>query len=258
MNKNTPFISVVTASYNNDYTLTKTIESVKNQTFSDIEHIVVDNCSTDSTVSILKKYENTFPLNWVSEPDKGIADALNKGLSKASGKYILVIQADDYLISPDIIERNYPLLRSEKYDIVGFPVVIEGHPNKGTYLAPIRNLWQFRFKTVLRHQGTFIHRNVHEKIGIYDNQFRICMDYDLFYRALLEKLNIKLGNEPIARMRGTGVATNLENINRRLGENYKVQCKNERSTYWKAIQFLYHKYCMTIRPTIKRSYRVEQ
>ena len=86
-------VTILTAALNSGATIKKTLESVRNQTFRDFEHVVIDGGSRDETLEILKEYENTYNLTWISESDKGIADALNKGLRLAGGRYIIVIQA---------------------------------------------------------------------------------------------------------------------------------------------------------------------
>ena len=158
-----PFFTILTASLNNRSTIKQTIESIKNKTYQNFEHIVIDGDSEDGTPDILKKAAHTYPLTWISEPDKGIADALNKGLRYATGKYILVIQADDSLLGPEILESLYPLLSTERVDVCSFPVIFD-HPEKGKLLRkPIRILWWNHFKFIFPHQGCFVHRRVFDQ-----------------------------------------------------------------------------------------------
>ena len=119
-----PFVTILTAALNSGATIKKTLESVRNQTFPIFEHIVIDGGSRDETLEILKEYENTYNFTWISESDKGISDALNKGLRLAGGRYIIVIQADDQLLHPDILDNVFPQLESEKFDILSFPVIV--------------------------------------------------------------------------------------------------------------------------------------
>ena len=189
-----PFITILTAALNSGSTLKKTLETVRNQTFQDIEHIVIDGGSRDETLDILKEFENTYNLTWISEPDHGISDALNKGLRLSSGRYILVIQADDQLLHHNILDNVFPQLKSENFDILSFPVILD-HPAKGKILSkPIKHLWWNHFKFVFRHQGCFVHRRVFDQIGMFRNEFRICLDYDFFYRALPEIAQLNLAN----------------------------------------------------------------
>lgn len=98
-------ISIITVSYNAAKTIEQTIQSVVNQTYDNIEYIIIDGGSTDGTVDIIKKYEDKIAY-WVSEPDKGIYDAMNKGILKASGEYIYFLGADDWLYNESVMERR--------------------------------------------------------------------------------------------------------------------------------------------------------
>ncbi len=138
---NNPFFTILTASFNNESTIKQTVESILSQTFQNLEHIVIDGGSTDGTIDILKKFVNFYNISWLSEPDQGIAEALNKGLRKAKGQFIIVIQADDRFLNPNILEQVFQLLDNEKTDIISFPVILD-HPVKGKVLRkPIRSLW---------------------------------------------------------------------------------------------------------------------
>ena len=231
-----PFFTILTASLNSESTIIENLESIKNQTIQNLEHIVIDGKSQDTTCHILKEYENTYKLRWLSEPDKGIGDALNKGLSLSQGRYIIVIQADDRLLNPNILENVYPLLNNEKTDLWSFPVIFN-HQDKGKVLKkPIKFLWWNHFKFIFPHQGCFVHRRVFDKIGGFRKEFNIAMDYDFFYRALAGKLSIQFGKFPVAVMGGAGVGSNLKFIYNRLAEEKMVQMQNEKNIFWKAFQ----------------------
>jgi glycosyltransferase involved in cell wall biosynthesis len=236
---NNPFFTIITASFNNQSTITQTLESIKNQTFQNFEHIVIDGGSNDGTVEILKELENSYNISWLSEPDQGIAEALNKGLRQAQGKYIIVIQADDSLLTPNILEKVYPLLKMQRIDILSFPVILQ-HPDKGKVLRkPNRLLWWNHFKFIFPHQGCFVHQRVFKKIGGFRKEFKINMDYDFFYRALQERFMVKFGKFPVAIMGGKGVGTNLEMIDKRLKEERLVQRLNERNPLWRLAQNIF-------------------
>ena len=238
--KNSPLFSVLTASLNNGFTIERTLESVKNQSFQDFEHIVIDGGSRDETLDILKEYENTYNLLWISEPDNGISDALNKGLGLSSGRYIIVIQADDQLIHPNILDNVFPQLKNEKFDILSFPVILD-HPAKGkVFSKPIQHLWWNHFKFVFRHQGCFVHKRVFDQIGVFRNEFKICLDYDFFYRALTRNYSVKFGKFPVTLMGGEGVSSNPKFILKRLKEERLVQALNEKKLFWRLFQFIFH------------------
>ena len=236
-----PFITILTAALNNGSTIKRTLESVRNHTFQDMEHIVIDGESRDETCDILREFEDAYKLFWISEPDQGIANALNKGLKRSNGRYILVIHADDQLLRPDTLTRVYPLLKKDRFDINGFPVVLEHPINGRILLKPKRAIWWHHFKTIFLHQGTFVHKRVFDRIGAFREQFSIALDYDFFYRALMSRSMIKFGNEPIALMGGKGISSTPELIIKRLHEEALVRKMNENNLFWRNAQLLFQK-----------------
>jgi glycosyltransferase involved in cell wall biosynthesis len=242
MTENNIFFTILTASLNADATMRSTLESVRNQTFQGFEHIVIDGKSSDNTVIILKDYQGTYNLHWCSERDKGISDALNRGLKLATGHYILVIQADDALLNPFTLERVFFSVKKKRYDIHSFPVIMT-HPVYGEIMRkPIRRLWWNRFKFIFPHQGCFVHRRVFEKVGGFREDFAIAMDYDFFYRAILARCTVKFHRTPpVAKMGGKGIGTRLDCLNLRLAEERMVQDMNETNTLWRAFQFFFRK-----------------
>ena len=99
-------ISLITITYNSEITLSDTIQSVLNQTYPNIEYIIVDGASKDNTVSIIKEYEPLFKgsMKWISEPDKGLYDAMNKGIRMATGDIVGILNSDDYFTSNEILQ----------------------------------------------------------------------------------------------------------------------------------------------------------
>jgi glycosyltransferase involved in cell wall biosynthesis len=238
MGKNT-FFTILTAAFNSSATLEKTLTSIGEQTFQNLEHIVVDGGSCDETQDILKSFESSYNLTWISEPDRGISHALNKGLRLARGRYILVIQADDQLLSPDILKKVFPYLKKEQFDIISFPVVLDD-PVRGKVLRkPIRLLWWNHFKFILSHQGCFVHRKVFNRVGGFREKFKINLDYDFFYRALAHNSTVKFVDFPIALMGGSGIGSISKFTLERLKEERLVQKLNEQNQLWKAAQLVF-------------------
>ncbi len=235
----TPFYTIITASLNNELSIQRTLESIRNQTFKELQHIVVDGGSKDNTLDIIKAFEGTYNLSYVSESDTGIADALNKGLKLAKGKYVLVIQADDCIPDFHLLENVYSMLKDETADIYSFPVIM-GHPKKGKIkLKPVRVKWWNRFKFIFLHQGTFVHKRVYEQTGDFNTEYSIAMDYDFFYRALKEKPVIAFGNFPVAEMSGDGIGSNSKFLLKRLKEEVLVQTANETNILWRFVQTIF-------------------
>jgi glycosyltransferase involved in cell wall biosynthesis len=237
--KNIPFFTILTASLNNDSTIKQTVTSIKRQTFQNFEHIVIDGGSDDETLDTLKEVRESYNIFWTSEPDNGIPDALNKGLERANGRYIIVLQADDSFLKSNTLEDVYTKLKSEHIDICSFPVILQ-HPVKGRILRkPIARLWWNHFKFIFPHQGCFVHQRVFKKIGGFREEFTINMDYDFFYRALQENCIVKFKKIPVALMGGKGVGTDPKMMNKRLKEERRVQQLNERNPFWRLAQNIF-------------------
>ncbi len=239
--RQSPFFTVLTASLNNGKSIRDTLVSVREQTFNDLEHIIIDGGSDDETLGILSDFENTHHLKWISEADRGISHALNKGLKRGQGRYILIAHSDDYLLNRSTLEGVYPKLKEERLDIYTFPIILD-HPVRGHILIkPKRPTWWYHFKTIFPHQGTFVHKRVFDRIGGFREQFSIALDYDFFYRALMSRSTVKFGNQPIALMGGKGISSAPELLVKRLHEEALVRRINENNLFWRIAQLLFQK-----------------
>ncbi len=252
-----PIFTILTASLNSETTIDKSLHSVRKQTFQNLEHIIVDGGSDDRTIEIIKQHERFYNLIWLSEPDNGIAEALNKGIERASGKYILVLGADDYFLDGNTLHDAYDIVKDERFDIYSSPVVVD-HPTKGKFgYKPFRILWWHHFKTIFPHQGTFVHNRIFKHVGKFCEDFYIAFDYDFFYRALKFKPTIKFGSKPISIMGGAGISGNQNFINWRLNEEMLIQNTNESQPIWKILQLifrtLYFPYKTKLLPSLIKS-----
>ncbi|HYH21265.1 MAG TPA: glycosyltransferase family 2 protein [Azospirillum sp.] len=178
-----PLYSLITIVRNAADTLERTLQSVERQTYPAVEYIVVDAGSTDGTVDILKKYEHLITY-WCSEPDGGHADAANKGVKQAAGRFIGFVYADDWL-ADDFIEKTADILSNGKYDYVfgdmnlikdgEFAFRLLGDPNfksKLSYRVPVMN-----FPTV----SACAH--VYQKAGLFDMAYKVAPDNDWLLRV---------------------------------------------------------------------------
>ena len=145
--KQNPFFSVLTACFNSCRTIRDNLLSVRYQSFDDLEHIVIDGDSEDNTISILYEFDNNEKLQWISETDRGIAHALNKGLQLAKGRYILIINGDDRLVDKNVLLRIYSELKNENLDIFSCPVFKETPSGD---LRPYRPRYRFAGGIILR------------------------------------------------------------------------------------------------------------
>ncbi|NEW07084.1 glycosyltransferase [Paenibacillus sp. SYP-B3998] len=176
---NKPLVTIITVVRNRAKKLERAMLSVFNQTYDNVEYIIVDGGSTDETVDIIKRYENGIDY-YVSEPDKGIYNAINKGLSFASGDYIGILNSDDWYTS-DAIELSVKQLTEEDADYSGAEeyVINEDGSIVGIYeLKPFSNiaLWA---QNPCNHGTMFISRKAYEAIGLYDENYRIAADYKM-------------------------------------------------------------------------------
>lgn len=205
-------ISIITVCFNSGETIRTAIESVLAQKYKDVEHIVIDGGSTDDTLTILKEYQYGIS-RIVSEPDRGIYDAMNKGIALASGDFIGILNSDDFYphnqVLNEVVEThlNYP-----DVDILlgGVDFVSSGQLNKVTrhYPALPFKPWKLRFGLMPPHPGAFIKKTAYKTVGHYKTDYRIGADFDFFVRAfLLCKLSYKTIDRHWVRMRVGGVST---------------------------------------------------
>ncbi len=174
-------VSIITAVFNRAAQLRECLQSVQAQVNVTAEHLVVDGGSTDGSKDLLQQHAGQLAY-WVSEPDKGIADAMNKGIPHAQGEWLLFLHSDDQFLCPDSLHDCMRVLRHSRADIVGFPIRY-GTPPRTRILSPRGGGPWLHFKTGLLHQGTFIRRRLFEQVGLYDCRFQIAMDYEFFLRA---------------------------------------------------------------------------
>lgn len=179
-------LSLITASYNSARTIADTLRSVNVQTYPQIEYLVVDGGSKDDTMAIVAR-EGERVTSAVSEPDKGIYDAYNKGLKRATGDVIGFINSDDYYCAPDVIENVTKAFEDPTVEAVHADLVYVDPENTGR----IERHWKSRPATVenLRrgfipaHPTLFLTRAAYDKIGEYDTSYRLAADYDFMLRA---------------------------------------------------------------------------
>jgi len=233
-----PKITIVTVTLNSEQYLEDTITSVVNQTYPFIEYIIVDGQSTDGTFDIIKKYKHGIN-QWISEPDSGITEAMNKGIAMASGEFILFLHSDDYLLDTNSVEKAVSFMDGNE-EIFAFSILFK------TQSATIysKSSWNglFNFKTKLFHQGVFCRRDLFDKIGLFDTQFKIAMDYDFFLRAYRNQCRVKiLKNLTVTLMRDTGISSRRDwnSLRKRFTEEKQVHYKNSRTILDKVIYFLY-------------------
>ncbi|MDR2955149.1 MAG: glycosyltransferase [Prevotella sp.] len=179
-------ISVITVNYNNAEGLKRTIESIAPHITSELEYIVIDGASTDNSIEIIKQHADKISY-WISEPDKGVFCAMNKGLEKASGEYVL------YINSGDLINNNadFKKLQSflEREDLVYFDIEMQTGENSNSFINTYPDKLDFKFfaEQSLPHQATFIKRKTLIEYGGYNEQMRLGADWAFTINAVCLK-----------------------------------------------------------------------
>ncbi|MBA3705763.1 MAG: glycosyltransferase [Bacteroidetes bacterium] len=178
-----PKLSIITINYNDAKGLELTIRSVVDQIFSDYEFIVIDGASTDASVEVIKKYQDKISY-WVSEKDKGIYNAQNKGILIAKGDYCLFLNSGDYLKDNKVLSTVFSKNPSE--DIVYGDMIIDygsGELIYGTH--PKKITFDFLIHTTLWHPVSFIKRKLFDLYGLYNEKWKIISDYDFFLKTII-------------------------------------------------------------------------
>ncbi|VFQ47290.1 glycosyltransferase family 2 protein [Desulfoluna butyratoxydans] len=251
-----PFFSIITASYNADRTIDKTIRSIKKQTFKNYEHIVVDGGSKDQTLSILTHHSGSYPLRYVSEDDHGVADAMNKGVHISTGEYIVFIHADDELADASTLQGVFNDMTRETSKVYAYAINFVAR--NGSHIArPIRIPFWYKLRNTIPHQGAFVHRDIFRKYGTFDTSFSISMDYKLFYAVLLAKEPVVYSNTIVSNMGSQGISSDRNQCHERLKQDFRIQNTLETSLFWKWVhlffQYPYYLYKTQIVPRIKQS-----
>ena len=205
-------VSVITVVYNGEKTIAEAINSVLSQDYDNIEYIIVDGASKDGTMSIVNQFGNKIS-KVVSEPDKGLYDAMNKGLALATGDVIGILNADDLYANNQVVSAIVSTFeQNQELDAVSSDVAIYKEENFSRpwryYAAKSFRLWQFRLGIQPPHPGFFVKRTVYEKYGNFDTQYRISADFDLLLRFLyIHKTKTKYIDLLSVKMRDGGLSS---------------------------------------------------
>ena len=183
-------LSIITINRNNATGLEKTMRSVATQTFKDFEYIVVDGASTDGSVEVIKELEPEFAnLKWVTEPDSGIYNAMNKGMRMASGEYFQILNSADCLASEDVIERMLLALENSGYPSILYGNMIKCFPDGRKLLdrsfAGREITMLGMYKGTLNHDPAFIRCDLFDKYGYYDESLKIVSDWKWYLQAII-------------------------------------------------------------------------
>lgn len=223
-------VSVVTVVFNGEKHLEQTIQSVLTQTYGNIEYIIIDGGSTDGTLDIIKKYEDRLAY-WVSEPDNGISDAFNKGIIKATGEIIGILNADDWY-EPDSVAQL--VANAEKGDVFHGVMQYWGDEKKLHKTYPDASL--LAKEMTINHPTVFVKKWVYEKYGVFRLDYRYAMDYELMLRFFVNGVKFYAIDSVLTNMRYEGVSDTmwkkaLQESRRAKDENLPSQ-KRQNSLYF--------------------------
>lgn len=223
-------VSIITVCFNSELTIKETINSVINQTYNDIEYIIIDGKSTDNTLNIIKKYSNRVNV-LISEKDDGLYHAMNKGVSLATGDVIGILNSDDLFYSKNTIKNVLKyFIEDEKIKILyGNIIFFNSLTGKVTRFWKSKSYYKsfFEHGNIPPHPSVFIKKEIYSK-NKFNTNFKIAADYEFLLR-LLKKTNItsKYINENIVRMREGGISTTAKNLFFQNIEVFKSwQCNN--------------------------------
>ena len=234
--KENPLISIITVVYNGEKSIERTICSVVNQNYDNIEYIIIDGNSTDGTLDIIKKYDEKIDY-WQSESDSGIYNAMNKGIQHITGEYCLFLNSGDYLVGYNVISsvlgelKDYDIIVGK--EIMSNRTVISGISRKKLNIFTYMNGF-------IPHESTFIKSAILKKRN-YNEQYRIISDYVFFFNELfINKSSYKTINNKITMFLLDGISSvNRELANKELNEFYHnslpdyvldVYLRNQRNT----------------------------
>lgn len=227
-----PLVSIVTITFNliknnRVNTFNQCVESVHNQTYKNIEHLIIDGASDDGTKEVLKKYEKKGLIKFISEPDTGIYNAMNKGINLSNGEYIAFLNSDDYYHGADGILESIETMKKSKSDFSYSPIkMIDKKGDKINFDHPqlnpnIKNVF---FTMPCSHQSMFFRRSTLLSNFMFDDSYKIVGDYDLILRMCLNNLNSVRIKNSFATFRYTGISS--VNMRHSLREVSKLYLKN--------------------------------
>ena len=209
-------VSIITVSLNSENTIAQTIESILSQTYNDIEYIIIDGNSSDGTVEIIKTYRDKI-FKFISEPDNGIYDAMNKGIAQATGDIVGILNSDDFYVNNAVIEKVIREFNSRGVDSVFSDLV---YVSRNDTSKVVRYFDSSQFKPALlsyglmpAHPTFFVKKSVYEKYGVFRTDLKNAADFDLLARFLyVNNITFSYINQVTVKMRLGGSSTSFSSI----------------------------------------------
>ena len=207
-------LSIITATYNSERTLRDTMESILSQTFQDFEYIIVDGASKDATLDIIHEYEPRFQgrIRYLSEPDKGIYDAMNKGFAMATGDVIGILNSDDFFTSDDVLQAVVDGFAGEYVDAVYADIHYVNTDDLTKcvryYSSSVFRPWMMRFGMIPAHPSFYCRKAVYDQYGSFDTTYRIATDFEILLRLIfIHRIRTRYVKKDFVTMRLGGAST---------------------------------------------------
>lgn len=240
-------ISVITVCYNSAATVEETIRSVLAQSHPDVEYIIIDGNSSDDTVNIIEQYRDRIAV-FVSEPDKGIYDAMNKGLARATGEVVGILNSDDLYAHDQVLANvavNFsdPGLQGLCTDVS----IFSGSPDHiiRRYRCTRWKPWMFRIGHQPPHPGFFVRKHCYDRFGHFDTGFRTAADFDLLLRFILKhRISMKYLPETTVLMRSGGASQ--QGIKALAAANREDHLSLRKNGYFSWLPLIWMKYLIKV------------
>ena len=207
-------LSIITVTYNSERTLRDTMESILSQTFQDFEYIIVDGASKDATLDIIREYEPRFQgkMRYLSEPDKGIYDAMNKGFAMATGDVIGILNSDDFFTSEDVLQAVVDGFAGEYVDAVYADIHFVGTDDLTKcvryYSSSVFRPWMMRFGMIPAHPSFYCRKAVYDQYGSFDTTYRIAAEFEILLRLIfIHRIRTRYVKKDFVTMRLGGAST---------------------------------------------------
>lgn len=242
----TPKISIVTVCYNASTCIEDTIRSVIRQTYSNVEYIIIDGGSTDDTINIIKKYQDEISY-WISEPDNGIYNAMNKGIKIATGRWINFMNAGDYFYDNYVLENIF----IHKYDVDIIYGAVERRYDEGFAIESPLAIDEICNKMVFSHQSTFVDLSL-MKLNLFDESYKIISDYAFLLKAYREGAVFIEIPYVVASYDCNGISSNksLRNYWNQKKELRRLLKRNLLGDYFECVLYLLTKVVKKILPNV--------
>ena len=228
-NTNLPLVSIITVVFNGELELETTIKSVIEQSYKNIEYIIIDGASSDKTLDIIHQYESEIDY-WCSESDNGIYDAMNKGIKATQGQIIGLINCGDSYMKntiAEIVHIYYQYIRENPFLVItGAMFRFDREKNYQFKIEKSQKLLDTKINRgmPINHPATFITKATYDKLGLYNSQYRICGDYDLIFRLYHNCLVQFIFTEQIiAQMQLGGISEKFSSIWLRCREHFQIR-----------------------------------